>query len=130
MPFLNAVMPCSTSPIRSEILPRPNNSRTTAITMIQCQMLSEPILQPSKHRGQRPRLIFPETRLWRSQKQGPMPPSNDVWRATVNREYCGDYGDLAAFLAAFGLRSRRQQEFQTVADLQRILVLAQRRIIR
>src|SRR5712672_3346460 len=49
MPFLKALMPCATSPIRSEILPRPNSSRTTAITTIQCQMLSEPILQPSKH---------------------------------------------------------------------------------
>src|SRR4051812_24967581 len=48
MPFLKALMPCATSPIRSEILPRPNSSRTTAITTIQCQMLSEPILQPSK----------------------------------------------------------------------------------
>src|ERR1700758_2236238 len=52
MPFLKALMPCATSPIRSEILPRPNSSRTTAITTIQCQMLSEPILQSSKY--QRP----------------------------------------------------------------------------
>src|ERR1700733_12330702 len=58
MPFLNALMPCATSPIRSEILPRPNNSRTTAITTIQCQMLSEPILQPSKTHGQQPGLTF------------------------------------------------------------------------
>src|SRR5215207_5994619 len=46
MPFLNALMPCATSPISSEILPRPNSSRTTAITTIQCQMLSEPIENP------------------------------------------------------------------------------------
>src|SRR6185436_10704208 len=45
MPFLNALMPPATSPIRSEILPRPNSSRTTTITTIQCQMISEPILQ-------------------------------------------------------------------------------------
>src|SRR3981189_1365887 len=57
MPFLKALIPCATSPIRSEILPRPNNSRTTAITTIQCQILSEPILQPSKTRGRRPGLI-------------------------------------------------------------------------
>src|SRR6185295_2999748 len=43
MPFLNALMPWATSPIRSEILPRPNSSSTTAITTIQCQMLIEPI---------------------------------------------------------------------------------------
>src|SRR6187397_3202774 len=48
-PFLKDLIPCATSPIRSEILPRPNGSRTTAITTIQCQMLSEPILHPSKH---------------------------------------------------------------------------------
>jgi hypothetical protein len=41
--------------------------------MIQCQMLSEPILQPSKHLGQRPSLISTETRLWRCQKQGLTP---------------------------------------------------------
>src|ERR1700745_4094957 len=58
MPFLKALIPCATSPIRSEILPRPNSSRTTAITTIQCQMLSEPILQPPKHEtaGTRPDL--------------------------------------------------------------------------
>src|SRR5579864_4871153 len=49
MPFLKALMPWATSPIRSEILPRPNSSRTTAITTIQCQMLNEPILRSSKH---------------------------------------------------------------------------------
>ena len=43
MPFLNALMPCATSPISSEIFPRPNSSRTTAMTMIQCQMLKEPM---------------------------------------------------------------------------------------
>src|SRR3954469_1026962 len=59
MPFLKALMPCATSPIRSEILPRPNNSRTTAITTIQCQMLSEPILQPSKHSGRQYGLYLP-----------------------------------------------------------------------
>src|SRR6516165_840187 len=51
MPFLKALIPWATSPIRSEILPRPNNSRTTAITTIQCQILSEPNLQPSKAAG-------------------------------------------------------------------------------
>src|SRR6266852_2860590 len=46
MPFLKALMPCATSPISSEILPRPNSSKTTAMTMIQCQILSEPIENP------------------------------------------------------------------------------------
>src|SRR5215470_8341830 len=41
-PFLNDLMPLAKSPISSEILPRPpNNSRPTASTMIQCQMLIE-----------------------------------------------------------------------------------------
>src|SRR5258707_15459162 len=74
MPFLKALMPCATSPIRSEILPRPNNSRTTAITTIQCQMLSEPILQPSKHaKAGDPAWSLSETRLGRCQKQGLRP---------------------------------------------------------
>src|ERR1700689_4001359 len=43
IPFLKALMPCATSPISSEILPRPNSSSTTPMTMIQCQRLIEPI---------------------------------------------------------------------------------------
>src|ERR1700760_2173497 len=50
MPFLNALMPWATSPIKSEILPRPNSSRTTTITTIQCQILNEPIEQIPPHR--------------------------------------------------------------------------------
>src|SRR4029079_7248145 len=69
MPFLKALMPCATSPIRSEILPRPNSSRTTAITTIQCQMLREPILQPSNTNGWSPSLISSERRLGRCQNQ-------------------------------------------------------------
>src|SRR4051794_39689631 len=71
MPFLKALMPCATSPMRSEILPRPNSSRTTAITTIQCQMLSEPILRPSEHEtGMNPAQSKAESRLGRCQKQG------------------------------------------------------------
>src|SRR3954447_23768537 len=72
-PFLKDLMPCATSPIRSEILPRPNNSRTTAITTIQCQMLSEPILQSSKRDGRHSAQALPEGRPGRCQKQGPLP---------------------------------------------------------
>src|ERR1700752_3701063 len=72
-PFLKDLMPCATSPIRSEILPRPNNSRTTAITTIQCQMLSEPILQPSKKRRPEAGQALAEGRPGRCQKQGPRP---------------------------------------------------------
>src|SRR3954471_17078560 len=73
MPFLKALMPCATSPMRSEILPRPNNSRTTAITTIQCQMLSEPILQPSRYAAGYATSVCPEGRLRRCQKQGLKP---------------------------------------------------------
>src|SRR6202012_5511663 len=74
MPFLNALMPWATSPIRSEILPRPNSSRTTAITTIQCQMLSEPILQPPNGKWPifRP-VLSPEGRPAGCQKQGLQP---------------------------------------------------------
>src|SRR4029077_18048806 len=73
MPFLKALMPCATSPIRSEILPRPNSRRTTAMTTIQCQLLSEHILQSSKHEGRRADLIFTESRLGGCQRQGLKP---------------------------------------------------------
>ena len=52
MPFLNDLMPLAKSPISSEILPRPpNNSRPTANTMIQCQMLIEPMRKSSVPTG-------------------------------------------------------------------------------
>src|SRR6202011_1474124 len=74
MPFLKALMPWATSPIRSEILPRPNSSRTTAITTIQCQMLSEPILQPSKREmADLPAVLSGEGRPAGCQKQGLQP---------------------------------------------------------
>src|SRR5919112_6571207 len=46
MPFLNALMPLATSPIISEILPRPNSSITIRPTTIQCQMLAPPMAKP------------------------------------------------------------------------------------
>ena len=51
-PFLNDLMPLAKSPIISEILPRPpNNSSKTAPTMIQCQMLIEPMRNSSANGG-------------------------------------------------------------------------------
>src|SRR4030088_283045 len=51
-PFLNDLMPLAKSPISSEILPRPPNSnRPTASTMIQCQILMEPIGYPPQRRA-------------------------------------------------------------------------------
>src|ERR1700730_14098397 len=55
MPFLKALMPWATSPINSEILPRPNNSSTTPITTIQCQRLMEPIGLTFRYNGPRGR---------------------------------------------------------------------------
>src|SRR5450631_1526647 len=113
MPFLKALMPCATSPIRSEILPRPNNSRTTAITTIQCQMLREPILQPSKNAAGDPAQPLPETRLGRCQKQGLKPR-----QIAVNALPLTDAGVLSqvkavsAAAVAFGLHGRRQRQFQ------------------
>src|SRR4051812_40971185 len=125
MPFLKALMPCATSPIRSEILPRPNNSRTTAITTIQCQMLSEPILQPSKHAAGIAASLCPERRRRRCQKQGLKP------------RHIGDRGDRLSLLLTgprgvadlasvvlFRLHRRCQRQFQ-IADFKGILVIAQ-----
>src|SRR3954466_5896039 len=130
MPFFKALMPWATSPIRSEILPRPNNSRTTAITTIQCQMLSEPILQPSKHAAGNAASLCPERRRRRCQKQGLKP------------RHIGHSGDRLSLLLTgpdgvarlasavlFRLHRRRQRQFQ-IADFKRILVIAQRRIVR
>ena len=70
MPFLKALMPCATSPISSEILPRPNSSRTTAITTIQCQILNEPIEKSSAPSGGRAASsVWPEPRRKGRQKQ-------------------------------------------------------------
>src|SRR6266567_3496541 len=129
MPFLKALMPCATSPIRSEILPRPNNSRTTAITTIQCQMLSEPILHPSKHTGRKAGLIFPESRLRGGEKQG-LRPRQIAVSATQLIGVAEPFWAMAidaksAFALGFRLYRPRQREFQIV-DIQRILVIGQR----
>src|SRR3712207_3074706 len=46
MPFLKALMPFATSPIMSEILPRPNSRTTMRPTTIQCQILVPPMAIP------------------------------------------------------------------------------------
>src|SRR4051794_20992942 len=46
MPFLKALMPFATSPIMSEILPRPNRRTTIKPTTIQCQILVPPMAIP------------------------------------------------------------------------------------
>src|SRR5580693_10811759 len=72
MPFLKALMPLATSPIMSEILPRPpNTSSRTAPTISQCQILKEPI-KPSVRNGTRASgnvLILSEPRRQAGQKQ-------------------------------------------------------------
>src|SRR5947199_10744372 len=51
-PFVNDLMPFAKSPISSEILPRPPNSKSpTARTRIQCQTLIEPICKSSVQTG-------------------------------------------------------------------------------
>src|SRR3954447_6001082 len=70
MPRLNAFMPPATSPIRSEILLRPKSSRTTTITIIQCQILKEPITRPPQPKLLMSHLICHEPRPRKGQKQG------------------------------------------------------------
>src|SRR4051794_39205651 len=43
MPFLKALIPFATSPIMSEILPRPKSRTTIRPTTIQCQILAPPM---------------------------------------------------------------------------------------
>src|SRR3954453_23878508 len=133
MPFLKALMPCATSPMRSEILPRPNSSRTTAITTIQCQMLSEPILRPSEHEtGMNPAQSEAESRLGRCQKQGLRR------REIPARQLTACFGKPMTVSGSkyepassprLGFRRRCQRQFK-VADLERVFVVAQRRIVR
>src|SRR5580692_8436946 len=72
MPFLKALMPLATSPIISEILPRPPKTTSrTAPTISQCQILKEP-MKPSDRNGARARgnvAISPEPRRQVGQKQ-------------------------------------------------------------
>src|SRR5690349_25092203 len=52
MPFLKALMPWAKSPISDEIFPRPpKRTITTNRTMIQCQILREPIGKSSARDG-------------------------------------------------------------------------------
>src|SRR6266550_3318916 len=134
-PFLNDLMPLAKSPISSEILPRPPNSRsTTAPAMIQCQMLSEPmslILRadgphgPWGHTGP---LGGTESRPAMRQKQGlqKMPsfrgaPKGASPEPIATAAVCG-----LSVLHALG--RRRQAEIE-VARIERVLVVMQRRIV-
>src|SRR4051812_10397819 len=70
-PFLNDLMPLAKSPISSEILPRPPNSnRPTASTMIQCQILMEPIGYPPQRRTSSPSI----SNSLRVRAGNPLPP--------------------------------------------------------
>src|SRR5262245_52287311 len=70
IPFLNDLMPWAKSPISSEILPRPPNSKsTTPRTRIQCQMLIEPMHILRVEETLVSRLCL-EARLRAEQKQG------------------------------------------------------------
>src|SRR6266851_836048 len=134
MPFLKALMPCATSPIKSEILPRPNSSRTTAITTIQCQMLSEPILQPSKHEwpASRPDLL-PKVgaQALKNKDFGHVKrPRQLRLAATVNRHERSRNGrEKSAPALALRLHPRRQRQFQ-IAGFQRLLVVPKFGVVR
>src|SRR5246127_1066709 len=135
MPFLKALMPWATSPIRSEILPRPNSRRTTAITTIQCQMLSEPILQLLQSGRQSIRPNLKRKVGLRGVKNKHPPGSKSLSRlrtiATVNQWLWRLFprSQLTAAAVLFRLDARRQREFQ-IAGFERLLVLAQRGVIR
>src|SRR6185436_8853643 len=109
-------------------LPRPNSRSTTPITMIQCQMLSEPIELPPNRRSTRSttRLYRPETRPHSRQKQALRPGRIDaaaagpataaLLLAAISRP-TGLSG-----LTSFLLHPRREPEIE-IALLERILIL-------
>src|SRR5262249_33203523 len=153
-PFLNDLIPLAKSPIRSEILPRPpNSSSPTARTSIQCQMLNEPMRKSSGSDGAARALWAARARcLGVSRKLGfgadkykdsaPAPSMRstdahapktvgtaDVWRHSTALTQCRNLLPSALSFVAGALRRRRQAKIE-VARLERILVLAQGRIVR
>src|SRR5262245_57958917 len=143
MPFLKALMPCATSPISSEILPRPNSSSTTPMTMIQCQILRPPMAYSSASgpRAARNQVrLCGEPRRHARQKQGPAvrraPAVGDVGIAGFEATAKCSSGAASLpsptrgrvkSLLRLGARGERKVE---VALLQRLLVLTQRGIVR
>src|SRR5262249_15978625 len=132
MPFLKALMPDAKSPISSEILPRPPNKSSTArMTSTPCIHLTEPLalfLPPARRVP--PRCFTPEMRLRTRQKQGLRPIGRVRNRAVYGRSKrprCVTATQAPLVLAGW-LRPRRQPEVE-IARLERILVLAQRRIV-
>src|SRR4051812_24100153 len=127
MPFLKALMPWATSPISSEILPRPNSSRTTAITTIQCQILNEPIEKPSAPSGGRPPPGLARTYEQGAAKTRTAWPPDAARGIVANAFKSRGLRRFRLFLDA--LRRRRQTKVE-IARLQRILVVLERRIVR
>src|SRR5580658_5124044 len=136
MLFLKALMPLATSPIMSEILPRPPKTRSsTAPTINQCQMLNEP-MKPSVRNGTRARgnvSISPEPRRQGRQKQAhpQCPTAAGLMRLqlTLGRPFSDHLIGRRAvlFLAAAG---RRHQAEVEIAGFEWVFVVAQGRIVR
>src|SRR5215471_622456 len=125
MPFLKALMPWATSPISSEILPRPNSRSRTAMTTIQCQMLRPPMeFPPSRRPARANRLVPRQTRRRGRQKQG--------FRASRSRDRFARAGaclTTTEIRFSFLVRAGGQSEVE-ISGLERVLVLPQARIVR
>src|SRR5580692_7995370 len=132
MPFLNDLMPLATSPISSEILPRPPKSRSpTARTIIQCQMLREPMKSsvcsgaPRSPQGTDfdQKLCAKSGKNKRNRKAAE--PAGRC-HARPGRASRPRYEGRCLFLGALHRWSKSEVE---VAGLQRLFVLPQRRIV-
>src|SRR5712672_835610 len=133
MPFLKALIPWATSPINSEILPRPNSRSTTPITTIQCQRLMEPIGLTLRNDGPRGRglaCLF-------NQNLGLAPRKNKDRNRFPAASHGHGYftsprlrgeGEETPILFLRPVHARRQAKVE-VAGFQRVFVRAQCRIV-
>src|SRR5579864_1265273 len=127
-PFLNDLMPLATSPIRSETLPRPPNSKSpTARTISQCQMLKPPMNSSVRNRVRaRGKGSFePETRRRGRQKQAQRQGRTAAGYSRVN----GGSGARRGKALLLGAIARRNQAEVEIARFERVFVVAQRRIV-
>src|SRR5580704_19381461 len=129
MPFLKALMPLATSPIMSEILPRPPKTRSsTAPTTNQCQMLNEPmktsVRNGTAHLGPAATCRFRQNL---GAKGGKNKHSRNAQRPQgESASFPAIAGRDDLFLAAAG--GRRQAEVE-IARFERVFVVAERRIV-
>src|SRR5579884_657242 len=143
MPFLKALMPPATSLISSEILPRPNSSITTTMTISQCQILNEPIGNSSAATGLAPAYVTRKLGFGRGKNKEFSARHGRAWTANSARNPSNRTKLTFVFVrvghaARFAIRSGRllvgrcrgrQCEIE-IAGVKRLFVVAQCAVVR